>query len=554
MFVEEPVYGTRGMITSMHYLATQAGFRMLVQGGNAVDAAIAAGIAMTVLIPPACSAGGDMFLLFWDAKTKQLHALNGSGRAPRNISTQYFASRKLKKIPWRGPLSVTVPGAVDGWFEAMARFGTLTPETIFSPAIEFAENGVPTSQSLSTWLANDARSILQVWGSDPAKFLPNGIPPKAGELLYQPALADTYRLLMKEGRDVFYRGSLAQSLVKEVERRGGLLTQEDMDQHRSTWVEPLTSNYRGYDVYEFPPNSQGIIALEMLNILEGFDLASLGYQTAPYLHILIEAARLAFADRDAYISDPEFVDIPIEQLLCKEYAERQRSRISMEQAAPYFDPAPEREADTITVCVADQEGNIALLMESLGSPFGSGILVEDTGIFLHNRGSYFSLDPRHPNYLRPKKRTMHTFMPAMVMQDGIPIIALGSIGGDIQPQIQVQLLSALIDFGFNAQKAITAPRWRSRRIRRTPKDEVQELNGQREIDEYPHQHITEVVILEERFPKTLIAQLQQLGHQIVVKGPWDHSMGPTQAIAFHPHTHVYEGASDPRNDSLALGW
>jgi len=554
MLSEQPVLGTRGMVACAHYLATQAGVSILTQGGNALDAAIAANAAMTVAYPSMCSAGGDVFMLIWEAKTQRLHALNGSGRAPRAMTPEYFAAHDMKAIPLRGPLSINVPGAVDGWFEALGRFGTMSPEAIFAPAIGFAEEGVPVTTKLSGWLKNAAEPILRQWESSAGVFMPNGKPPRTREILRQPHLARTYRLLAKEGRDVFYRGPLGKTITEYVQQCGGLLAMEDLQQHHSDWVEPLATNYRGYEVYEFPPNSQGITALEMLNILEGFDLKSMGYQTAEYLHVFLEAKKLAFANRDHYISDPDFVDIPVEYLLSKTYAEQQRARISLKRATPHFAAGAEKEGDTTYLCVADREGNVVSLIQSLYNGFGSGVVGGDTGVLLQNRGSYFSLDPRHVNYLQPGKRTMHTLMPAMVMKNGVPYIALGSMGGDSQPQIHVQLLSALLDFGLNVQQAIAAPRWRSVRVRMAAPGKGQEVSGQRGDDEDRTQKIGEVVKLERRFMSGVALELDLLGHQTVLEGPWEDGMGHAQAILINPDTHIFEGAADPRCDGLALGW
>ena len=335
MLSEQPVLGTRGMVACAHYLATQAGLSILTQGGNAVDAAIAANAATTVVYPSTCSAGGDIFMLIWEAKSQRLHALNGSGRAPSRMTPEYFMSRDMKEIPERGPLSINVPGAVDGWFEALGRFGTLSTETVFAPAIAYAEEGMPVSPKLSGWLRR-AEPLLKAWESTASVFFPGGRLLQPGTILRQPDLARTYRTLAKEGRDAFYRGPLGRTITEYIQSCGGVLSMEDMQQHRSDWVEPLTTNYRGYDIYEFPPNSQGIAALEMLNILEGYDLRSLGHQTAEYLHLMLEAKKLAFADRDRYVSDPAFVDVPVEHLLSKTYAAEQRARINPRKATPYF--------------------------------------------------------------------------------------------------------------------------------------------------------------------------------------------------------------------------
>src|SRR6266849_4215212 len=553
MLSEQPVFASRGMVACANYFATQAGLRILMRGGNAIDAAIAANATMTVVYPTTCSAGGDIFMLIWHEKSQRLYALNGSGRAPQGMRPEYFAAQGMQSIPERGPLSISVPGAVDGWFEALGRFGTLPVESILAPAIEYAENGVPVTAKLSGWLTR-AELLLKRWDSSANIFLADKRPPRSGELLRQPQLARTYRTLAKEGRDAFYKGPLARSITDYVQRSGGVLSMEDMQQHHSDWVEPISTNYRGYDVYEFPPNTQGIAALEMLNIIEGYDLKSLGHQTAPYLHILLEAKKLAFADRDSYVSDPDFVNVPVDQLLSKSYAEHQRQRIDLKKASPDFAAGLEKEGDTMYLCTADAEGNVVSLIQSLSFGFGSGIIGGDTGVLLHNRGSYFFLDPRHVNYLQPGKRTMHTLTPAMVLRNGVPYIALGSLGGDAQPQIHVQVLSAMIDFGMNPQQAIAAPRWRSMRYNVDKVGKRKEMTGQRGLDEGARGDTIEMVLLEERFLSGIPLELDLLGHRIIVGQPWEDAMGHAQAILINPTTHVFEGAADPRCDGLALGW
>jgi len=555
MLSEQPVFASRGMVACAHYLATQAGVHILRQGGNAIDAAIAANATMTVVYPSTCSAGGDVFMLIWDAKTQRLYALNGSGRAPQGMTPELFAAQGLERIPERGPLTITVPGAVDGWFEALGRFGTLAAESIFAPAIGYAEEGMPVTSKLSGWLSQAAEPVLKRWESSAGVYLPDDRAPRTGEVLRQPHLARTYRQLAREGRDAFYRGPIARTITDYVQRVGGVLSLEDMQRHHSDWVEPISTNYRGYDVYEFPPNSQGVAALEMLNIIEGYDLKSLGYQSAECLHILLEAKKLAFADRDRYVSDPDFVDVPLEQLLSKEYAVQQRARINLQKAARSVAAGLEKDGDTMYLCVADGEGNVVSLIQSLYFGFGSGVVGGDTGVMLHNRGAYFSLDPRHVNYLQPGKRTMHTLTPAMVLRDGAPYMALGSMGGDAQPQIHVQLLTAMLDFGMNAQQAIAAPRWRSGLVRVNPVRGRQEImQGQRGVDGHLDRDLEELVMLERRFPSGVPLLLDILGHRTNVVGPWDDGMGHAQAIVIDPSGYIFEGAADPRCDGLAMGW
>jgi gamma-glutamyltranspeptidase/glutathione hydrolase len=552
MLAEQPTLSARGMVAAAHYLATQAGLRMLMQGGNAIDAAIAANAAMTVVYPSTCSAGGDIFLLIWDAKTSQLYALNGSGRAPLGMTPEYFAAHNLSEIPLRGPLAINVPGAVDGWFTVMERFGSLSMRQVLEPAITYAEAGIPVSPKLARWLELAAPDVLGPWNSSASVFLKNGRPPRAGEILQQPQLARTYKQLASEGRDAFYHGSLGRSITEYIQQCGGVLSMEDLARHHSDWVTPITTNYRGYDVYEFPPNTQGIAALEMLNIIEGYDLAALGYQSAEHLHLLLEAKKLAYADRDRHISDPEFVDIPVQQLLSKEYAAQQRTRINPKQAAQHVESELARDGDTMYLCTADSEGNAVSLIQSLYYGFGSGIVGGDTGVLLHNRGSYFSLDPRHVNYLQPGKRTMHTLTPAMVLRDEKPYLVLGTMGGDAQPQIHVQVLTAMLDFGLNVQQAISAPRWHSGRFRMEDGQLPQEQRGQAPLESDPT--ILEAVVIENRMPQTALNGLQALGHHTLVQGPFEDSMGHAQAIFINPETGVFEGAADPRCDGLALGW
>lgn len=554
MHSEQPVLARRGMVATAHYLATQAGLQILTQGGNAMDAAIAANAVMTVVYPAMCSAGGDLFILLWDAQSQQVQALNGSGRASGGLVPEYFAARSMTEIPARGPLAISVPGAVDGWFTALERYGSLPAETVFAPAIELAEEGFVVSPKLANWLKNAAASVLGPWESSRKVFFANGRTPEGGEILRMPGLAATYRLLAREGRDAFYRGPIGRAITDYVQQSGGVLSMQDLAAHHSDWVSPISTSYRGHDIYEFPPNSQGIAALEMLNIMEGYDLQKLGYQTPEYLHILLEAKKLAFADRDRYITDPAFADIPLERLLSKKYAEEQRARIQMQRAAVSEGEGFEKEGDTMYLCTVDRNGNAISLIQSLYNGFGSGLVGGDTGVLLQNRASYFSLDPRHVNYLQPGKRTMHTLTPALVLRDGKPAIVLGSMGGDAQPQIHVQLLSAMIDFGQNAQQAVSAPRWRSGRFQMTPGAEAVEKSGQAGIDEDQNPRVVEAVHLEGRLPEALSQELKAFGHRTTRIGLWEDGMGHAQVIVIHPETRILEGAADPRCDGLALGW
>jgi gamma-glutamyltranspeptidase len=530
-----PTYATHGMVATPHYLATQAGVRMLLKDGNAVDAAVAANLALTVVYHRWCSVGGDLFTLFWDARAQELRALNASGRAPQAMTPAAFAERGLQTIPRYGLLPVTVPGAVDGWHELISRYGKLDWAEVFQPAIEYAEQGFAISTKFTQAIELN-RHLLDQFPTTAAVFAPGGRIPQGGERFRQPDLARSLRAIAEGGRDVFYTGEIGRAIAAFCQANGGLLAAEDLAAHRSNWVTPISATYRGYRVYESPPNSQGIAALEMLNILDGFDLAALGHQTPEYLHRLIEAKKLAFADRDRYVSDPDFVDIPVERLLSKDYAARQRARINLERAAERVQPGAELEGDTIYLCAVDGEGNAVSLIQSLFFGFGSGVVAGDTGILLQNRGSYFSLDPAHVNYLQPGKRTMHTLMPAMAFKNDQPAIVFGTMGGDAQPQVHVQMLSNMLDFSMNPQAAISAPRWRSGFF-------TGEEGG-----------FAESVAVEDRIPPEVLAALKAKGHRIEVEGGWSSAMGHAQAIVIDREQGTLAGGADPRSDGLALGW
>jgi gamma-glutamyltranspeptidase len=529
-----PTYATHGMVATPHYLATQAGVRMLLKGGNAIDAAVAANLALTVVYHRWCSVGGDLFALHWNEQAQELRALNASGRAPRAMTPAAFAERRLSVVPRYGLLAVTVPGAVDGWHQLM-QHGRLSWAEVFQPAIEYAEQGFPISEKFTQAIELN-KSLLDQFPTTAAIFRPNGRVPQPGERFKQLDLARSLRAIAEGGRDVLYTGEVGRAIAAYVQAHGGWLAADDLAAHRSNWVEPISTTYRGYRVYEFPPNSQGLAALEMLNIVEGYDLRALGHQTPEYLHLLIEAKKLAFADRDRYISDPDFVQIPVEQLLSKEYAARQRARIDPKRAAAQVPAGAPGEGDTIYLCAVDGEGNAVSLIQSLFYGFGSGVVAGETGILLQNRGSYFSLDPNHVNYLQPGKRTLHTLMPAMVFKDEQPVIVLGTMGGDAQPQVHVQMISNMLDFGMNPQAAISAPRWRSGFY-------TGEEGG-----------AAELVSLEGRFPPAVQEALAVMGHRLEIEGGWSSSMGHAQAIVIDRAHGTLAGGADPRADGLAMGW
>lgn len=521
-----------GMVSSPHYLASNAGLRVLMDGGNAVDAAIATNAALNVVYPHMCGVGGDAFFLIYDAKSRKLVGLNASGRAPARADIGFYASRGLKSIPVRGMLPVTVPGAVDGWCAASQKYGSMKLRRLFEPAIRYARQGVPVTARLSKRISESLQALSSCSASAKT-FLRNGRPLREGEILVQEDLGRTLTRIAEKGRDVFYNGELARTIVRFSETHGGLLSGEDLADHSSNWVEPISTTYRGYRVFEFPPNTQGLTVLLELNLVEGYDLTSLGCQSVECLHLLVEAKKLAFADRDRYVSDPDFVGVPVESLISKSYAARRRRKISESQATKHFSSGSVT-GDTIYLATVDREGNAVSLIQSIYYAFGSGLTVDGTGIVLHNRGAYFSLDPDHANRLEPRKRTMHTLIPAVIFRDNELFAVLGTSGADGQPQTQLQVITNMIDFGMDIQEAIEAPRW---------------LSGRRVLEDPP-----ETLSLENRIDGRVRPELARKGHEIRVVEEFSEIMGTAQGITVDPSTRVLSGWADPRGDGLALGW
>ncbi len=521
------VLATNGMIATPHYLATFAGLEILRQGGNAVDAAVAANAVLTVVYPHMCSVGGDAFFLIWEPREGRLLGLNGSGRAPRGLSAGLLQERGYREVPAKSPWAVTVPGAVDAWEQVLARCGTRPLGELLQPAIGYAERGFPVSRQVAQAIAAEAPRFREQ-PEAAQQFLPEGRPLRPGELLRQPQLAASLRLIAEEGAEAFYRGSLAARVVETVQQAGGCLTLEDLASHRSEWVEPLRTSYRDVEVVELPPNTQGITALQLVNLAEGFAVRELGWGSAQLLHLLLEAKKLAFADRDRYLGDPAFVEVPVGRLLDKAYAAELRRRIDPEQAS--VPPAPSWDSDTIALCVVDREGRAVSLIQSLYQSFGSGLVA--AGIVLHNRGACFVLDERSPNVLAPGKRPLHTLIPGMVLRNGRPWVVLGTMGGHSQPVIHLQLIMGLVDIGFSAQETIEAPRWVSRR---EPGD------------------WGETVYLEPALAERVATELARRGHRIEVTGPWSSLMGHAHCIVIE-EAGVLAGGSDPRAEGCALGW
>ena len=516
------VRALNGMVATSQPLASAAGLRILQQGGNAIDAAIAAAAVLCVVEPMMVSPGGDLFALLWDANKKELKALNASGRSPKALSIDALKQRGFTRMPQHGIHSVTVPGAVDGWATLLKSHGTMTLAQVLQPAIEYAERGYPVSEIIAT----DWKDGLQHKGNADfaATFLPNGKAPVAGDIFTNKNLAATLRLIAKEGRDVMYKGALADKLLKFAQAQGGLHTKEDFANHTSNWVEPISTTYRGHTVYELPPNNQGLAALQMLNILEGFDVKSLGHNTAAYLHLLVEAKKLAFIDRAKHIADPAFYQAPLAQLLSKDYAAELRKRIDLTHVASDSDGGPRGGEDTVYLTVVDKDRNAVSFIQSIFSAFGSGLVAGDTGIVLHNRGGGFSFNPQSNNRLEGGKRPFHTLIPGMVLKDGKPWLSFGVMGGDMQAQGHVQVLLNMIEFGMDVQQAGEQPRFR---------------------------HFENGLALESAIGAEVRKELEKRGHKLTTAFG---AFGGYQAIMIDPVTGALAGGSDPRKDGCALGW
>ncbi len=449
------------MVATPHYLASMAGVQALKEGGNALDAAIAANAVLTVVYPHMCAVGGDAFMQIWDPKERRLHGLNGAGRSASRASVDALKSLGHTAMPERGPHAVTVPGAVHAWQTAHQRFGARPFASLFQAAIGYAERGFPVSPSLSAAIAI-ARPMLERQAAASKQFMPNGAPPVPGDVLRIPDLADSLREIANSGADALYGGPLGKAIAATVQGAGGLLSEEDIAGQQSQWVDPLSTTYRDREVFELPPPTQGIVALQLANIAEGFDISSLGRNTAEQIHLLVEAKKLAFVDRERFITDPAFVDIPIARLISKDYAAEQRAKLDVRRA--FNDqPDPAGQGDTIYLSVVDRDGMCVSLIESIFNGFGSGLVAEGTGFILHNRGASFTFDEGPANRLEPGKQPMHTLIPGMLLRDGLPDVVFGAMGGHGQAQTHIQLLCNLVDFELEPQAAIESPRWVSGR-------------------------------------------------------------------------------------------
>lgn len=529
------VIARNGMAATSQPLATQVALDILKSGGNAIDAAIAANAVLGLMEPTGCGIGGDLFTIIWDAESLQLYGLNASGRSPAALTLSWFKEHGYQQIPPLGPLPVTVPGCVDGWFEMHRRFGSLPMTYILRPAIDYAREGFPVSELIAYYWQRNARSLMHYPGFA-GIFMPGGSAPAKGEIFKNPFLAGTLEKIATMGRDVFYKGEIADSIGDYMKRNGGFLTREDLAAHTSEWIEPVSVNYRGYDVWELPPNGQGIAALQILNILEGYDIQSMGQQSAGYLHILTEAIKLVFEDRANYYADPGFSRIPVSWLISKDYAALRRSLISPDTAALMVSPGVPEQGNTIYLTVADREGNMVSLIQSNYRGMGSGMTPGKLGFVLQDRGELFSLQEGHPNVFEPGKRPFHTIIPAFITRNGQPWISFGVMGGSMQPQGHVQIVVNLIDFGMNLQEAGDAPRIRH--------GGSSEPTGEKMMD-------GGILFMESGFPPETIRELEKKGHTIRFS---DGNFGGYQAIMRDTVTGVYYGASESRKDGQAAGY
>jgi gamma-glutamyltranspeptidase/glutathione hydrolase len=527
-----------GMVATSHPLAAQIGLDVLRRGGNAVDAAIATNAALGLMEPMSCGIGGDLHALVWEAKTMKLHALNASGRSPYRATRQLFAEKGLLEIPLFGPLSWSVPGCVDGWAELRSRLGSWQLADLLEPSIHYAQTGFPVTQIIAGQWHNSEGLLLQ--SPDGARtYLPQGRAPQAGDVFTNPNLARTYRAIAAGGSEAFYKGSIAGEIAAFSKRQGGLLELRDFADHTSTWVDPVSSNYRGHEVWQLPPPTQGISVLQMLNLLENHDLKQMGPQSPDYWHLLVEAKKQTYADRARHYADPTFAAVPTAELISKSYAAQRSKLIHPGRAQTQVDGGDPRlgHGDTVYLCVVDKDRNCVSLIQSNYHGFGSGLVPGELGFTLQNRGTLFALDENHANRLEPHRRPFHTIIPALVTKAGRPWFVFGVMGGDMQPQGQVQVLVNLIDFGMDVQQAGEAPRMEHLGSA-TPTGHQGEKDGG-------------TVVPEEGIPPAVLQELRRRGHRV---GPAEVNGGGYQGILIDPQTNVLHGGSEARKDGCAVGF
>ena len=529
------VIAQNGMVATSHPLASQIGIDILKGGGNAIDAAIAANAALGLMEPTGNGIGGDLFAIIWIEKEKKLYGLNASGRSPENLTLEYFKENNFKSIPAYGPLPVSVPGCVDGWFELHNKFGKIKMRDILNPTIKYAENGFPLTELVSYYMDVASDNFKDYPNFKETYFIDDSTP-KKGQVFKNPDLANTLRTIVKSGKKGFYEGEIAHRIANFVQDQGGFLSYDDLKNHKSEWIEPVSTNYRGFDVWELPPNGQGIAALQILNLLEGYDIRSMGFGSADYIHHFVEAKKIAFADRAKYYADMDFNEIPVEYLISKEYADIRRKDINSENSASTVSAGNIENGDTIYLTTADSEGNMVSLIQSNYRGMGSGMVPKGLGFMLQDRGELFSLDENHFNVYAPKKRPFHTIIPAFITKDGNPFISFGLMGGAMQPQGHAQIVINIIDFDMNLQEAGDAPRIRHQSNQQPTGGEMTD-GGE--------------LALEKGFDYKQIRELMKKGHSVIYDLG---SFGGYQAIMIDYINKVYFGASESRKDGSAIGY
>ena len=529
------VIAENGMVATSHPLATNVGIDILKNGGNAIDAAIAANAAIGLMEPTGNGIGGDLFAIIWIEKDKKLYGLNASGRSPKNLTLDYFKNNNFSEIPAYGPLPVSVPGCVDGWFEMHEKFGSTPMHDLLQPAIEYADNGFPVTELVSYYMKK-ASINFDMYPNFKETYYVNGTTPKKGQIFQNKDLANTLSVIAKKGRKGFYEGEIAKAISDFVIEQGGFLSYNDLKNHKSEWIDPVSTNYRGFDIWELPPNGQGIAALQILNLLEAYDIKSMGFGSAEYIHHFTEAKKIAFADRAKYYADMDFNKIPVDFLISKEYSELRRTEINSNKAALKVSAGEIENGDTIYLTTADKDGNMVSLIQSNYRGMGSGMVPPGLGFMLQDRGELFSLEEGHFNVYEPEKRPFHTIIPAFITKENKPYVSFGLMGGAMQPQGHAQIVINLIDFGMNLQEAGDAPR-----IRHLSN---QQPTGGNMLDGGE-------LSLESGFDYKEIRQLIELGHKVIFDLG---SFGGYQAIMYDDKMGVYYGASESRKDGSAMGY
>jgi gamma-glutamyltranspeptidase/glutathione hydrolase len=531
------VIAQNGIAATSHPLATQVALDILKKGGTAIDAAIAANATLGLMEPTGCGVGGDLFAIVWDAKTQKLYGLNASGKSPQNLTLQYFKDKNLSSIPPYGALPVSVPGCVDGWASLHEKFGKMKWEELFQPSIEYAEKGFPVTELIAYYLGR-SYNLFKDYPNFKETYSINGNPIKKGDIFKNPFLANTYKKIAKGGKNAFYKGEIAKIIGDFIQKQGGFLSAEDLAMHSSEWIEPVSTNYRGFDVWELPPNGQGIATLQMLNILEAYDFKKWGFGSPEHIHYFTEAKKLVFEDRAKYYADPNFQKIPVKELISKEYANERRKLIKDSRAGTYNAGMLKGAGETIYMTVADKEGNMISLIQSNYRGMGSGMIPDGLGFMLQDRGELFSLKEGEANTYAPKKRPFHTIIPAFITKDGKPFMSFGVMGGDFQPLGHVQIVMNMIDFGMNLQEAGDAPR-------------IDHSGGNSSPTGEERENSTGQIYLESNFSYETIRRLMEMGHKV---GFTFGTYGGYQAIMYDTEKKVYYGASESRKDGMAAGY